>query len=212
MRKLIYGLTLISLLFSTSVSASSDYQCMGEYEKRIEEFYPNVDLDEDQQSWVYKLKGYHWLTKVAGKPAAGFIVAFVPGAIPFVLTASAVSSFFDLLKKEKGIVGSYIVLNLSQIDEREFMNNDLDSIVEEEVLKLQENKYKKVHNLFHTFVERVNRKYKNTDYSYEQVRQALIEIATEDKSLCRKGRKKTKLVSLNKLVRMTKKKMIEDSI
>jgi hypothetical protein len=213
MRKLLFGLTLISLMLSTSVSASTDYQCMGEYQKKIKEFYPNVELDEDQQGWVYKLKGYHWLTKVAGKPAAGFIVAFVPGAIPVVLTASAVTSFFDVLKNEKGIVGAYIVLNLSQIDEQEFINNDIDSVVEEDILKLQENKYKREHNLFHTFVKRVNKKYKNTNFSYEEVRQAVIEIASEDRALCERGKKKkNKLASLNRLIRVTKKKLIKQAI
>jgi len=206
MKKFIAALILSSLVLSTSAQASEQYVCMSAYKEKVQSFYPEVDLDEEQQGWVYKLKGYAWLTKVVGKPAAGFIVAFVPGAIPVVLTASSVTAFFDFLKNERGITGAYIVLSLSKIEESELKNLDIDSKVEEEVLRLQENKYKKEHNLFATFVKRVNKKYKNSDYSYEQVRQAVVELANEDDRLCNR-RGKEKFVSLNKLIRLTKKKL-----
>lgn len=207
MKKLILSTVICATVLLLPTKAFAEYQCMQAYQEKIEEFYPDADLDEDQQGWVYKLKGYYWLTKVVGKPAAGFVVAVVPGAIPVVLTATTVAGFFDLLKNERGIVGAYIVLKISEIEESELANQDLDSKLEEEVLNLQENKYKREHNLFATFVKRVNKKYKNSNYTYEQVRKTVVELATENDQLCnRKG--KEKFTSLKRLIRLTKKRLI----
>ncbi|MFG1485156.1 hypothetical protein ABMA77_03755 [Halobacteriovorax sp. RZ-1] len=197
----------ISILWSTVQANTFDYQCMDAYKDKIESLYPkDQSANEDKNDWVYKLKGYYWLAKVVSHPVAVFIVAFVPFSIPVVLGITAVASFFDILKNEKGIIGTYIILKMSELSEEEIANQDVDSKIEEEVLELQENKYSRENNLFFTFVNRVNRKYKNTNYSYEDVRKAVIEIATQDDGLCkRKG--KEKFISLNRLIRLTKKKL-----
>ncbi|AYF45193.1 hypothetical protein BALOs_2195 [Halobacteriovorax sp. BALOs_7] len=206
MRKVISIILLSVFILSVPVQASTEYKCIKQYQDKIETFYPKESVENDE-GWVYKLKGFYWLSKVIGKPAAAFIVAFVPGSIPVVLSISTVAAFFDLLKNEKGIIGAYIVLKMSEVEEHEFANQDIDSKIEEEVLQLQENKYKREENLFNTFVERVNRKYKNTDFSYEQVRRAVVEIASNDDQLCqRKG--KEKFTSLYRLIRLTKKRLI----
>lgn len=208
MMKLLKTLFLcISILWSTVQANTFDYQCMDAYKNKIETFYPkDQSVNQGKHDWVYKLKGYYWLAKVVSHPVAVFIVAFVPFSIPVVLGITAVASFFDVLKNEKGIIGTYIILKMSELSEEEIANQDIDSKIEEEVLELKENKYSRENNLFFTFVNRVNRKYKNTNYSYEDVRKAVIEIATQDDGLCkRKG--KEKFISLNRLIRLTKKKL-----
>ncbi len=197
----------ISILWSTAQANTFEYQCMDAYKDKIETFYPkDQSSNQTDKDWVYKLKGYYWLAKVVGHPIAVFIVAFVPFSIPIVLGITAVASFFDLLQNEKGIIGTYIILKMSELSEEEIANQDIDSKIEEEVLELQENKYSRDNNLFYTFVKRVNRKYKNSNYSYEEVRNAVIEIASESNELCmRKG--KERYISLNRLIRLTKKKL-----
>lgn len=209
MRELILSIIFSTLLLSFPAKANTEYQCLSAYQEKIKSYYPEGKVgQDDDRGWAYNLRGYYWLTKVVGHSAAAFFVTFVPGAIPFVLTATAVSLFFEVLKNEKGIVGSYIILKMSELEEDEIANQDVDSKIEEEVLDLQENKYSRETNLFNTFVKKVNKKYKNSDFSYEEVRQAVIELATVDDQLCqRKG--KEKFSSLRRLIRLTKKKLLE---
>lgn len=209
MRQILASLLVSIYILMIPAKAHADFQCEQQYQQKIQKFY-KANVDDEDKGWVYQLKGYYWLSKVIGKAAAVFVVTFVPGAIPIVLSISTVAAFFDLLKKEKGIIGAYIVLKMSQFEEEQLANEDIDSKVEEEVLELQENKYRRETNLFNTFVDRVNRKYKNTSFTYEQVRQAVIEIAREDDKLCHRNGKQ-KFTTLNRMIKLTKKRLINQN-
>ncbi|OIQ16526.1 MAG: hypothetical protein BM556_15405 [Bacteriovorax sp. MedPE-SWde] len=182
-------LYILVSLSSINVFGHENYQCYDLYQKRINRKV-NLLSDEERKG-IYKADGYYWLQKVAGKEAALFIVAFVPGAIPLVLSATAVSWLYEKVSNEKGIVGAHSIINLSL---RYESNDNKDSS------KLGEE------NFFDIFVKRVNRKYKNSKYTPSQVREAIVTLATEDDRLCMK-KNKVRLTRINKLAKLVKKEL-----